>query len=121
MSLHINIPDPDDMNEQRALWAEVGLREIAYEVSGPQGMADTRNLDNVAASFLCDLAHLADERGWKLVELLRVARARYDLETEGQGEQFEGFEQLVSLAYGAAKKTVRSASVNDAEDARRTS
>jgi len=25
-------------------------------------MADTRELDNVAASFLCDLAHQADER-----------------------------------------------------------
>jgi hypothetical protein len=76
MSLRINIPDPDDMNEQRALWAEVALREFAYEVSGPQAMADTRNLDNVAADFLCDLAHLADQRGWKLVDLLRVARPR---------------------------------------------
>jgi len=54
-------------------------------------MADTPNLDHVAASFLCDLAHLADERGWKLVDLLRVARARYDLETESRGEQFDGF------------------------------
>ena len=33
--------------------------------------------------------------GSKLVNLLRVARARYDLETEGRGEQFDGFEQLV--------------------------
>jgi hypothetical protein len=30
-------------------------------------MADTRELDNVAASFLCDLTHQADERGEKLV------------------------------------------------------
>jgi len=70
MSLHTNIPDPDDINEQRARWAEVALREFAFEVSGPQGMADTRNLDKVATSLLCDLAHLADERGWKLVDLL---------------------------------------------------
>src|ERR1700758_3061520 len=49
MSLHTDIPDPDDMNEQRALWAEVALREFEYEVSGPQGMADTSNLDNVAS------------------------------------------------------------------------
>jgi hypothetical protein len=48
MSLRPNIPDPDEMNEQRALWAEVALREFAYEISGPQGMADTPNLDNVA-------------------------------------------------------------------------
>jgi hypothetical protein len=83
-------------------------------------MADTRNLDNVAASFLCHLAHLADERGWKLVDLLRVTCARYDLETEGRGEQFDGFEQLVP-AYGPAKKTVQSAPVEDANDARRAS
>jgi hypothetical protein len=43
MPLNTNIPDPDDMNEQRALCAEVALREFAYEVSGPQGMADTPN------------------------------------------------------------------------------
>jgi hypothetical protein len=65
MSLHTDIPDPDDMNEQRALWAEVALREFEYEVNGPQAMADTPNLDNVAASFLCNLSHLADGRGWK--------------------------------------------------------
>jgi hypothetical protein len=30
-------------------------------------------LDHVDIDFLCDLAHLADLRGWKLVDLLRVA------------------------------------------------
>jgi hypothetical protein len=41
VSLRINIPDPDDMNEQRSLWAEVALREFAFEVSGrPQAIAD---------------------------------------------------------------------------------
>jgi hypothetical protein len=35
---------------------------FASKVSGPQALADTRKLDNVAASFLCDLADLADER-----------------------------------------------------------
>jgi len=54
-----------------------------------------RELDNVAASFLCDLAQRANERGWKLVDLLRVARARYGLETEDRGKQFDGFEELV--------------------------
>jgi hypothetical protein len=115
MSLHNNIPDPDDMNLQRALWAKAALREFAIQVSGPQALSDMCELDHVAASFLCDLAHLADERGWwKLVDLLRVARARYDLETEGQGEQFDGFEQLVPPAYRPAKKTVQSAPVEDA-------
>ena len=89
-----NLPDPDDMNEQRAAWAEIALREFAYEVNGPQAMTDDSHLDHVAADFLCDLAHLADTRGWKLVDLLRVARARYSLETEDQGIQFDGFEQL---------------------------
>jgi hypothetical protein len=121
MSFRTNIPDPDDMNEQRALWAEVALREFAQEVSGPQAMADTRELDNVAASFLCDLAHLADERGWKLVDLLRVARARYDLETEGRGEQFDGFEQLVPPKYESARKPVQSAGINEGEDERQAS
>jgi len=67
----INIPDPDDMNEQRSLWAEVALRQFVVEVSGPQALVDTNNLDDVAIDFLCDLAHLADLRGWKLVKLLR--------------------------------------------------
>jgi hypothetical protein len=58
MSLRSNIPDPDGMNEQRAAWAEVALLEFASEVSGPQSLADTRELDNVAASFLCDSSAL---------------------------------------------------------------
>jgi hypothetical protein len=121
MSLRSNIPDPDDMNEQRALWAEVALREFAYEVNGPQAMADTLNLDNVATSFLCDLAHLADERGWKLVDLLRVARARYDLETESRGKQFDGFEQLVQPRYESPRKPAQSAGIDEAEDERQAS
>jgi len=119
--MHINIPDPDDLNEQRALWAEVALRELAYEISGPQALSDMRELDNVAASFLCDLAHLADERGWKLVELLRVARARYDLETEGRGEQFDGFEDLVPPRYESPRKPVQYAEIDEAEDERQAS
>jgi len=103
------------LNAQRALWPEIALREFAYEVSGPQALAETRNLENLAADFLCDLAHLADPRGWKLVDLLRVARARYDLATESRGEQFDGFEQLMPPAYGSAKKRVQSASLNDEE------
>src|SRR5438105_287733 len=90
-----NLPDPDELNDERAHWAETALRGFAYEVSGPQGLEDLRQLDHVASNFLCDLAHLADQRGWKLVDVLRVARAAYELETEGQGEQFDGFEQLV--------------------------
>jgi integrase len=39
-----------------------------------------------AAKNLIALAHLADERGWKLVSVLRVARARYDLETENRSQ-----------------------------------
>jgi hypothetical protein len=72
------------------------------------GAADMRELDNAAASFLCDLAHLADERGWNLVYLLRVARARYNLETEGRGE-FDGFEDLVPPRYESPRKPVQSA------------
>jgi hypothetical protein len=75
MSFRTNIPDPDDMNLKRALWAKAALREFAIQVSGPQALSDMRELDNVAASLLCDLAHLAHARGWKLVDLLRVARA----------------------------------------------
>jgi hypothetical protein len=121
MSLHTNIPDPDDMNEQRALWAEVALREFAYEISGPQGMADTPNLDNVTTSLLCDLAHLADARGWKLVDLLRVARARYDLETLSNGEQFNSFEQLVAPRYESPRRPVQSADIDEAEGEREAS
>jgi hypothetical protein len=65
---------------------------------------------------LCDLAHLADERGWKLVKLLRVARARYDLETENRGEQFDSFEELVPPKYESRKKPVQSAGIDEAED-----
>ena len=105
--MRTNVPDPDDMNEQRALWAKVALRELAIQVSGPEAFADMRQLDNVAANFLCDLAHLADQRGRKLVDLLRVARARYDPETESRGEQFDGFDQLVPPAYEPPKKPVQ--------------
>jgi len=118
MSLRNNIPDPDDMYEQRSLWAEVALREFAFEVSGPKALADTNNLDHVAIDFLCDLAHLADQRGWKLTDLLRVARARYDLNTESRGEQFESFEQLVAPAYEPPKKPVQSTGVDAVDDAR---
>jgi len=58
------------------------------------------------------LAHLADQRGWKVVDLLRVARARYDLETDGRGEQFERFEQLVPPVSEATRKPVQSAGVD---------
>jgi len=54
-----------------------------------------------------------------LVSLLPVARARYDLEAEGVGEQFDGFEQLVP-AYEPPEKPVQNAPDRDAEDARRT-
>jgi hypothetical protein len=121
MSLRTNIPDPDDMNEQGAAWAEVALREFAYEVSGPRAMADTLNLDSVATSFLCDLAHLANECGWRLVDLLRVARARYDLETESRGEQFDRFEELVPPRYEPPKKPVQSAGIDEAEGERQAS
>jgi len=56
-----------------------------------------------------------------LVDLLRVARARYDLDTESRGEQFDGFEQLVPSAYGPAKKDVQSAPVEEEDDARKAS
>jgi hypothetical protein len=58
MSLRSNIPDPYDMNEQRSLWAEVALQEFASKVSGPQALADTCKLDNMAASFLCEPCRL---------------------------------------------------------------
>jgi len=78
-------------------------------------MAGSSNLDNIAADFLCDLAHLADQRGWKLVDLLRVARARYDLDTESRGKQFDRFEQLVPPSYESPRKPVQSAGIDDAE------
>jgi len=84
-------------------------------------MADTLNLDSVATSFLCDLEHLADQRGWKLVNLLRPARARYDLENESRGEQFEGFEQLVPPTYESPKKPAQSAGIDEVEDERQAS
>jgi hypothetical protein len=121
MSLRTNIPDPDDMNLQRALWAKAALREFAIQVSGPQALSDMRELDNVAASLLCDLAHLADERGWKLVDLLRVARARYNLETESRGEQFDGFEDLVPPRYESPRKPAQYAEIDEAEDERQAS
>jgi len=82
VSLRTNIPDPDDMNEQRSLWAEVGLREFASEISGPMALTNVSNLHHFAIDLLCNLAHLAYQHGWKLVDLLRVARTRYDLNTE---------------------------------------
>jgi hypothetical protein len=109
------------MNLQRALWAKAALREFAIQVNGPQALSDMRELDNMAASFLCDLAHLADERGWKLLDLLRVARARYDLDSEGRGEQFDGFEQLVPPIYESPRKLVQSAGCDEAEDERQAS
>jgi hypothetical protein len=121
LSLRTNIPDPDDMNLQRALWAKAALREFAIQVSGPQALSDMRELDNVAASFLCDLAHLADERGWKLVDLLRVARARYDLETESRGEQFDGFEQLVPPRYESPRKPMQRAGADEDDEERQVS
>jgi hypothetical protein len=61
-------------------------------------------------------AHLADERGWKLVDLLRVARARYDLETESRGEQFDGFEELVLPRYESSGSQCKASGTEDARD-----
>jgi hypothetical protein len=56
-----------------------------------------------------------------LVDLLRVACARYGLETEDRGEQFDGFEQLVPPKYESPKKPVRRAGNDEAEDERQAS
>jgi hypothetical protein len=50
-----------------------------------------------------------------------VARARYDLETESRGEQFDGFEQRVAPRYESPKKPVQSAGIDEAEDERQAS
>jgi len=79
-----------------------------------------RELDNLAARLLCDLAHVVDQRGWKLVDLLTVARARYGLEIDDRGEQLDGFE-LVPPQYESRKKTVQSAGADEDDEQRRAS
>jgi len=81
-------------------------------------MAPPRSATSLArADAALDFLHVSAVLG----DLLRVARARYDLNTESRGEQFDGFEQLVPPVDESPKRPVQSAGIAEADDARQAS
>lgn len=74
-------PDPDDMNDQRAEWAEIALRAF---------MAQTRcDIEEALQDLLCDLRHWADRAGQDWDQALEGAMSGYDEETYSDDDEEE--------------------------------
>ena len=66
-------PDPENMNDNRAAWAENALYSFESE-TGIDGMEAVTDL-------LCALMHLADRKGWDFGLSLKRAQSAYTAET----------------------------------------
>lgn len=92
----IEVPaDPEDMNDERAKWAENALTLFANE-TGLLGPNDDDDVETVVKDFLSDLAHFCDRRNLDLPDLIERAAGDYNAETQDPkdddvyGSQFEG-------------------------------
>lgn len=85
------LPDPDEMNEKRAMWAQEVM--TFFEQFG-----ETRHQDSTAAKLrvtagqnlsdlLADLAHYCDRAGLSFKDAFLAASSNYEEETEGEGGQ----------------------------------
>lgn len=66
-------PDPEGMNDDRALWADVGLKSFQV-VTGSDD-------EDALVDFLGDIMHWCDRRGQSFEEALVSARSHYEAET----------------------------------------
>lgn len=88
-------PDPEDMNDDRAKWAECALAGIEKfgRVTGEcftdfEGEERTEILKQNISDFLADLAHLCDREGIVLAARIDTAANHYTEETDSEGTQF---------------------------------
>lgn len=75
-------PDPDNMNDLRAQWADDAL------VSFERDRGDQEKFVQNLANLLCYIGHWCDRNGLQLAKVWKMAAKRYSDETEGQGRQF---------------------------------
>jgi hypothetical protein len=70
-------PDPDELNDDRAVWAEVALAAFAAETGCDRADA--------LPDLLCDLLHWCDRTGVSFADELERARGHYRVETSEGG------------------------------------
>lgn len=72
-------PDPEEINESRAEWAEQAIRAFQDATQTDDGDA--------LSDLLCDLMHWSDRNGKEsFATQLRRAEMHYEEETSGEGE-----------------------------------
>lgn len=75
---HFIPPDPDEMNDRRAAWAQAAVTEFERSTRTEDGDALTDLF--TALQHLCDRRH--DEIGWNFEQALNRSRGQYQEETE---------------------------------------
>ena len=68
-------PDPERMNEKRALWADGALRAF-------RNLTGT-DFEDAVSDLMADLMHWCDRNGMTFANELRRARYHYEEETSG--------------------------------------
>jgi hypothetical protein len=97
--------DPDEMNDDRAKWAQKTLDFFAehFGENTPYG-ANSEQQNAMAsqnlADLLCDFGHFSDRFGLNFLGLLRMAEGKYKEETENEGRQFNHKHELNNLSLG---------------------
>lgn len=79
-------PDPEDMNEERAQWADEALE--AFTTNTGQYLAVEPA--DVVNDLITDIAHWCDRNKLQLSGILIRAIEHYGEETDGKGKQFRG-------------------------------
>lgn len=67
-------PDPDGMNNQRAMWAGAAIDTLMAETNCSHG-------EEALGDLLCDLMHWADRNKLDFDDMLRRAQNNYEAET----------------------------------------
>jgi len=67
-------PDPEEMNDLRAQWAESALRDFRENTG--------TDLEDAVCDLLADLMHWCDRHGQDFEHELRRAQLHYEAETE---------------------------------------
>jgi hypothetical protein len=69
-------PDPENMNDHRAKWAQAALRAFQK--------ATGADAHEAVGDLLCDLMHLSDRSEFSFETALDRARRHYEAETAGE-------------------------------------
>lgn len=93
-------PDPEDMNDERAEWAQAAIDGFLKSHRGDEDMA--------VSDLLCNLGHYCDRAGINMVEALSFARGNYNEETGGKGTQLDTLSSVFIILKGGLVKEVKS-------------